>query len=409
MSNTLKEKYLKFKEINLYLFGLMFFASFDLAKIFLGIMIGCLLIDIFYYKEKLDCGNDKLRNFLIFLVIGGTLWNFCADFNYRAARAYLKINRYVIIIFYLYSLVKNNKIILRNFIISLAISYITLIFRGLNFYFIENKRERFANFEGVMDVALLTSVVGAFCFGNLIKIKELKYRILNGIILIFTLFLLVITQTRAALLALIAGMGVALIFNKNIKTIIVTCILGGALLIGFLQTPYSARFKSNTFNTKVALNNMSNGMRVEMWKNAIWRFKQHPIMGSGTKQDAKLFAEYVNNLPEETKVQKIYKAEFKKGFDDAHSMYLNSLTDNGIFIIIQLVFIFGVLPYILLKHREYLYAPALTGGLVAYCVFGVVWPIWRHGWDPMLLYLISSFIYCSTIFKKELDEDEING
>ena len=44
MKGTVKEKYLKFKEINLYLFGLSFFSNFDLAKIFLGIMIGCFII-----------------------------------------------------------------------------------------------------------------------------------------------------------------------------------------------------------------------------------------------------------------------------------------------------------------------------------------------------------------------------
>ena len=368
MKYTIKEKYLKFKEINLYLFGLSFFSNFDLAKVFLGIMIGCLVIDIFYYKEKLECGNNKLRNFLIFLILGGTIWNFCADFNYKAARAYLKINRYVIIVFYLYSLVKNNKMILRNFIISLTISYLTLIIRGINFYFIENKRERFGNFEGIMDVAVLVAVIGAFCFGNIIKFKELKYKLLNGIILFFTIFLLIITQTRAALLAFIVGIIGILIFNKNIKLILASCLLGSILVFCFLQTPYSTRFKSNTFNTKVTLSNMSNGLRVEMWKNAIWRFKQHPIMGSGTKQDEKLYREYVNNMPEETEIQIIYKQRFKIGYDDAHSMYFNSLTDNGLLLIAQLIFIFGILPYILSKNSEYLYSSGIMGGLISYCV-----------------------------------------
>lgn len=400
MKYTIKEKYLKFKEINLYLFGLSFFSNFDLAKVFLGIMIGCLVIDIFYYKEKLECGNNKLRNFLIFLILGGTIWNFCADFNYKAARAYLKINRYVIIVFYLYSLVKNNKMILRNFIISLTISYLTLIIRGINFYFIENKRERFGNFEGIMDVAVLVAVIGAFCFGNIIKFKELKYKLLNGIILFFTIFLLIITQTRAALLAFIVGIIGILIFNKNIKLILASCLLGSILVFCFLQTPYSTRFKSNTFNTKVTLSNMSNGLRVEMWKNAIWRFKQHPIMGSGTKQDEKLYREYVNNMPEETEIQIIYKQRFKIGYDDAHSMYFNSLTDNGLLLIAQLIFIFGILPYILSKNSEYLYSSGIMGGLISYCVFGIVWPLWRSGWDPMLVWLLVSLTCCSYFWEK---------
>lgn len=399
MNKSKKNIYTKFKEINLYLFGLSFFSNFDLAKIFLGIMILCLIVDIFYYKEKLDCGNNKLKNFIIFLVIGGSIWNFCADFNYRAARAYLKINRYAVIVFYAYSLIKNNKTILRNFIISLLISYTTLIIRGVNFYFIENKKERFGNFEGIMDVAVLTSVIGAFCFGNIIKIKGYKYKILNGLVLVFTLFLLVITQTRAALLAIIIGIVIGMISNKNLKVIVVSCILGGILLFGFLQTSYSTRFKKNTFNTERALNNMSNGLRVEMWKNAIWRFKQHPIMGSGTKQDAKLYVEYINNMPEETEVQKVYKQKFKEDYDDAHNMYLNSLTDNGAFIIVQIILMFGILPYILLKNDSFIYNIGLLGGLASYCAFGVAWPIFRHGWDPMFFWLIVAITCCGIKIK----------
>lgn len=403
MKSSAKEKYLKFKEINLYLFGLSFFSNFDLAKVFLGIMIGCLVIDIFYYKEKLECGNNKLRNFLIFLVLGGTIWNFCADFNYRAARAYLKINRYVIIVFYLYSLVKNNKIILRNFIIFLTISYITLIIRGINFYFIENRRDRFGNFEGIMDVAVLVAVIGAFCFGNIIKFKELKYKLLNGIILFFTIFLLIITQTRAALLAFIVGIIGILIFNKNIKLILASCLLGSILVFGFLQTPYSARFKSNTFNTKVTLSNMSNGLRIEMWKNAIWRFKQHPIMGSGTKQDKKLFDEYVYKNYGNSQIEKIYKNDLLTKFDDAHCMYLNSLTDNGLFTLFQFILILGIIPLILLKNSKYIYGMSLFGGILAYDIFGVVWPLWRHGWDPMLLWLLISLTCCSYLLEEDDD------
>ena len=106
-------------------------------------------------------------------------------------------------------------------------------------------------------------------------------------------------------------------------------------------------------------------------------------------------------MPEKTEVQKVYKQVFKEGFNDAHSMYLNSLTDNGIFFIVQLIFIFGVLPFILLKNRNYLYNLGLVGGLLSYYTFGVVWPIWRHGWNPMLFWLLVSFVCCGIEFKSE--------
>ena len=203
------------------------------------------------------------------------------------------------------------------------------------------------------------------------------------------------------MLALIGAAGCMLIFNKNLKLIIASFVLGCLLLFGFMQTPQARRFKTNTFNVKVSTNNMSNGLRVEMWKNAIWRFKQHPIMGSGTKQDKKLFDEYVHKNYNNSEVEKIYKNELLNKFDDAHCMYLNVLTDNGLFFLVQLIFIFIALPYILIINKNYKYRLPLVGGLSAYYIFGVVWPIWRHGWDPMLLWTLAALTCCSYIYEEK--------
>ena len=191
------------------------------------------------------------------------------------------------------------------------------------------------------------------------------------------------------------------IFNKNIKLIVITGILGSLLLFGFMQTPQARRFRTNTFNVKVSTDNMSNGLRVEMWKSAIWRFKQHPIMGSGTKQDDKLFDEYAKNLPETTKTEKIFKETLREKFNDAHSMYLNGLTDNGSFFLVHLIFLFFVLPYVLIVNKNYKYRLPLVGGLSAYCIYGVAWALWRHGWNPMLLWLIVALTCCGYLWKNK--------
>ena len=124
-------------------------------------------------------------------------------------------------------------------------------------------------------------------------------------------------------------------------------------------------------------------------------------MGSGTKQDYELFNKYVEKMPETTKTEKIYKEVFKNGFDDAHCMYLNALTDNGLFFLVQLVFIFIALPYTLIINKNYKYRLSLVGGLSAYYIFGVAWPIWRHGWDPMLLWLLAALVCCGNLHDKE--------
>lgn len=396
-----KEKYMQVKEIILYLFGLSFFTNFDIAKIILQIMAVFLLIDIFYFKEKLECGSEKLKKFILFLVIGGVIWNFCADFNYKAARAYFKINRYFIIVFYLYSLVKYKRDILKKFIISLILSYLILFIQGIKFY-LEHKYlsyYRFDTFEGVMEVAVLVSTIGTFAFGQIIQQNNKKIKLIGLAILLISCFLLIITQTRAALLSFIGAIGIMLILNRNLKVLITSFLVGIFFLFIFFQTPQAERFKTNLFNIKITTNNMSNGLRVEMWKNAIWRFQQHPIMGSGTKQGYELFEEYVENMPEETKTQKIYKETFETGYDDAHSMYLNALTDSGIFAFFQFSLLLVILPYILIRNKNYKYRISLFGSLIVFDIFGVVWPLWRHGWSPMFLWMLVSLICLAPIYE----------
>lgn len=87
-----KEKFLKLKEIVLYILGVSLFINFNITKISLGFIFVFILIDIFYFKEKMEFGNKKLRKLVLFFIGVGILWNFLADFNYRAVRAFLKIN-----------------------------------------------------------------------------------------------------------------------------------------------------------------------------------------------------------------------------------------------------------------------------------------------------------------------------
>lgn len=408
MININREKYLKLEEIVLYLFGISFFTNFDIAKGLLYLMLLFLMIDVFYFKEKLDCGNEKLKKFILFLVLGGTIWNFCADFNYKAARAYFKINRYFILVFYLYSLVKYKKEILRNFLISLLVSYGILFIQGINFYRTHRSLSyyRLDVFEGVMDVALLVPVVGAFSIGQIIENKNYKYKAISTLVLCGTIFLLMLTQTRAALLAIIIAIIGMIVISKNLKIILITMLGGVLILFCFLQMPQARRFKENTFNVKVTTDNMSNGLRVEMWKNAIWRFKQRPIMGSGTKQGYDLFAEYVKNMPEETETQKIYKETFENGFDDAHSMYLNLMTDSGIFSFVQFSFILLILPYILLKNKNYQYRLSLLGSLIVFATYGLVWPLWRHSWNPLLLWGIVALVVVGNLEKRRVEDEK---
>ena len=395
-----KEKFLKLKEIVLYILGVSLFINFNITKISLGFIFVFILIDIFYFKEKMEFGNKKLRKLVLFFIGVGILWNFLADFNYRAVRAFLKINQYFIITFYLYSLVKEKKEILRKFIISIGIGYLLLFFNGINTYFLKKDISRFEGYLGIMSTALISSIITVFSFGGILESKSKKIKIFSIFLCASSLFLLVISQTRAALLAVILSCFILVVINKNIKLLLLSCISGMVLLLIFFQTPYSNRFKKNTFNVERTVQNTSNGLRVEMWKNAIWRYSQHPITGTGTKQDKKLFDKYVDMMPEDTKVQRYYKSIFEKGFDDAHSMYLNNLVYHGVFSIFQFLIFLPYFLIVLIKNLEFKYRLATFGALISYCIYGVVWPLWRGGADPVFLWVILAITGCSCLKNK---------
>lgn len=392
-----KENYFKIKEIFLYLLGVGLFINMDVIKISLGFIFIFLLIDLFYFKENLEFGDKKLKKIILAFILIGIFWNFIANFDYRAVRAFMKINKYFIITFYLYGLVKEKRDVLRNFIISIGIGYFILLFKGIDMYFIQKNMSRFGGYLGIMPTALISSIVATFSFGRILEAKNLKEKGISILILITSLFLLVISQTRAALLAVIISFIVALIIKKDLKILCISIITGVVALMIFFQTPYSARFKENTFNTKITMNNASNGLRVEMWKSALWRFSQHPITGTGTKQDKPLFNKYIESMPEQNQVQKYYKEALKRSFDDAHSMYLNNLVYHGIFSIFQFFILLVFIPITLIKNTKFEYRISIFGALLAYSIYGAVWALWRGGVDPVILWVMVAIAGCNSL------------
>lgn len=411
----MKEKYFKFKEIVLYLFGLSCFINFKVAKGFIVAMIILLIIDRFYFKEKLECGSEKLKKFLLIFIIGGTIWNFLARFDYRAARNFFRLNEYLVVIFYLYPLVKRDKKVLRNFIISLILSFIPCIWRGImglhkiNLTAWLRKGYRLSGVVGttnhntIFETAVLSMLFATFSFGQFFD-KNNKYsKIISVVLFPLSLLILLMTQTKSGFVGFIIGAIAVIFMTADIKKIV------GAIVIttlGIFLIYNSSNFQSTrTYwwiqQTFVKHNLEANIARKVMIENAIWRIKQHPIMGSGTKRDDKLFKEYVKNMPENTPQQKEIKGYFKSGYNDAHNMYLNGISDNGIFYIFNLTLMFLIMPYILIKNKNYIYRYACMGGLVSYYVFGLFWPTWRHGWDPLFFYIVVSIGICSTIWKED--------
>ena len=380
-----REQYNRLEEIVLYVFGLSLFINEKLMSNLPFLMIAFLIIRKFVYKEKLECGNERLKKFLIFFLVVGTCWNFIGGMSYKPARAFLKMERYLVLVFYIYPMVKREKKILRNFLIVSILGYLYLLKVVVVQYF--QNIDRVPGIEDVNTTGLIGAVVGSIAGSMAIGEEKTLKKIGYTLLLVSGIFVTIATKGRGPLVSIFVALFFSLVIyifvKKKFKNILITILIGILTLTLFYKTIPQEKLNrfNNIFNTEQSVNNSSNGLRVEMWKNAIWRAKQKPIFGSGTKFDKdKLFQKYIENMPEETNVQKYYKGMMRKNFDDAHNMYLNALVDNGAFILMLLILWFGIPGYLLFKIKdiEDKNMPiAYIIGIISFEAQGLFWPIWR--------------------------------
>lgn len=404
-----RKKIEKIEEIVLCLLGFSLFMGYNFVKILIPIIIILLFLRKKIFKEKLCCGNEKIKKYILLYIFIGMIWNLFGGMTYKTVRSFIKISRYIPILFFLYPLFKKNIKYLKEFLFCSFISFILLFFIIIKQY--TNGVYRVPGIEGINPTGTMGAIVASFSFGLFLEKKKTLEKI--GYLLIFILgsFIPIATKGRAPFIGLILSILVMSLLDiykkRNIKKILITLVslvVALTLIVKIVPNNKFDRFK-NIFNTEETIANGSNGIRIELWKNAIWRFKQKPIFGSGTKNDDGLFQEYVKNMPDQTKIEKQYKNIIATGgFNDAHNMYLNNMTDNGIFSIMTFGLWFGIPGYLFIlkfkKNKGELLIGSI-GGIIVYLVVGCFWMLWRM---PEQLYFWILF----TIFLHDINKTKEN-
>ncbi len=409
-----KEIFNKIEDIVLYLLGISIFLDYRYTKMLVPVVIILLLLRKILYKEKLECGNENIKKFIIFYIVVGTVWNFFGGMSYKPARNFLKMARYIPFLFFMYPIFKRDIGTLRRFLICSLISYGILLQKVIKeFIGFQSPWERAAGFEGISVTGDIGAMVSVFSFGLFISEKKWLKKIVYLVVFISGIFITIATQGRAPLLSVLLGAGfiIALeIYSKiELKKLLVA--IGLIILVSFIGVKtipesYKDRFET-TFKTEKTIENTSNGLRLEMWKIGLKRVKENPVLGSGTKYDRdNLFRRFAEELPENTEVDRNYKYQLLNlGFNDAHSMYINAMVDNGIFMIVLFVVWFGIPGYLTLKFyknlKEKRYFLGALGGIVSFLTIGAFWMLWRmqeqmYFWVLLVILLISVY--------KEIDE-----
>lgn len=410
-----KEIFNKIEDIVLYLLGISIFLDYRYSKMLVPIVIILIFLRKVLYKEKLECGNENIKKIIIFYIIVGTVWNFFGGMSYKPARNFLKMARYIPFLFFIYPIFKRNIDTLKRFLICSLISY-GILFQKVIKEFIDFQYpwERVAGFEGISVTGDVGAIVSVFSFGLFIDEKKWLKKIVYLVVFLSGIFITIATQGRAPLLSILLGVGfitVLEIYSKiELRKMLV--VIGVIILVSFIGAKtipegYKDRFET-TFKTEKTIKNASNGLRLEMWKIGLKRVKENPILGSGTKYDRdNLFRKFAEELPGNTEVDKNYKYQLLNlGFNDAHSMYINAMVDNGIFVIVLFVIWFGIPGYLTLKFcknlKEKRYFLGALGGIVSFLIIGAFWMLWRmqeqmYFWFLLAILLISVY--------KEVDEN----
>lgn len=392
----------------LYLYTVVFFINYDISKTVLTPMIIILVGRKLLFREKLNCGSEKLKKFLLFFIIGGCLWSFIAAFNYRDSRAFLKVSREIILPFYIYPLFNRDRDLLKKVLYLMIPGF--LLMAGKTFHYaVVNPGKSAFGFEGVSITRIMGMMGVTFSFGFLAS-KQRKKRgyIIGGLFFLLSFGIVILSQSRAGMVAIAGAIVTTIILQRINVKVIVAILISATLLLTAAPDRVTDKFKT-TFNVEMTKSNFSNYARVEMWKNAVWRIKQHPVKGGGIISDHKLFEEYADNMPESTEIERFFKNKIiNGGFNDAHNMYLNIFTAHGMFSVVHLILLFGIIPTLLIRNLrdEKLdsFEKSLNLGigttLVSFYIYGLFWSIWKGNWSRMEFWFLVALLCCIS-FKKE--------
>lgn len=409
MNKLNREKFSKLEEGVLYFYGLVFFINYDLSKMLLIPMILVLGLRKVIYKERLNCGNNKLKKFLLLFIIGGCIWSFMAKFNYRDTRAFLKISREMILPFYIYPILDRDRSVLRKMLYIMVSSFLVMAGKTFHYAIFINPKGNAFGFENFYITRMMGMTMTTFSLGWLLIKKNTKKETLIAVLMFLIGFgVIIVSKSRAGLVAVAGAMVMTFIVSKvDLKKVL---LIGLACVGLLLMSPETAKNRfETTFDTEMTVVNQSNYLRIEMWKNALWRIKQHPIRGGGIRSDQELFKEYANNMPESTEMERFFKEKIVNGgFNDAHNMYLNIITANGIFSITHFILMFGIIPTLLIRNlkddRLTTFERSMNLGIgatfISFYIYGLFWSIWGGNWSRMEFWFLVALL-CSISFGRE--------
>ena len=322
--------------------------EFPLGQKFLDLLFIAVLIGIFVNKKAFTINNNSIIIGLYLLISYFSLWISSTNFSLPAPittqnQLLIQWKSYAVMIG-LYYLALNSLRDEGQHKILIAIMAVVILFISIRTYrsftvdasFVEGNR-MVGPFETVLlDSNHFAAFIVSYCsffLGFLLFDKDKWRRLLSLATVLLGLFPLFFSYSRGAYAA---AMGVLVFFGLVKKRSLL--ILALVLFISW-QTLLPATVVERIKMTKTEEGQLegSAGVRLDLWSHAMDVFKKNPIFGVG-------WGGFRFTVPEELR------------FKDAHSLYLKTLSEQGIIGLILLLFIF----LLALRSGQKLFKTAIT-------------------------------------------------
>lgn len=332
------------------------------------ILLGLGVLKIIFFKDEIKKINKKVYGMFLVIFIIGIITNFFAS-KIDGINAFINENsKFLYSMFLPLFLEKKERI---DYIINIGIIIFCIgIFWNKNFI-LDGTYERQ---RGVLLLGIVFIIINFL--ENFLK-KEYK-KLYSLPIIILSCYTMVVLNSRMAVLVIIGCVSLyclfILFFRKEYKVykVFIMLFLGAFLTFVSLPNSYKEHLKTS-FYTK---NNGSNEARIIMWKAGVDIFKNNPILGIGTapKTAKKELVKYVeNNMKDHWLAYDFIK---NQPYSRLHSMYIDFFVQNGIFGILYLLLLFGIIPLEFYKKRHETIATSAFFSILGFYIYGITWSIW---------------------------------
>lgn len=350
----------------LYIISVFFNSKLNMKIGYILLVLG--ILKLIFFKEDIKKIDKKVYGAFSILFLIGIITNLLVGRDSGINYFIRENSKFIYSSFLLLFLKDRTEKINISIYLGLILLCIGVIFK--NDWFLGNYTRQ----RGVLILGIIYIIINFL--ENFLK-KEYK-KLYSLPVIILSCYTMVVLNSRMAVLVIIGCVSLyclfILFFRREYKVykVFILMFLGAFLTFISLPNSYKEHLKTS-FYTK---NNGSNEARIIMWKAGVNIFKENPILGIGTapKTAKKELVEYVeNNMKDHWLAYEFIK---NQSYSRLHSMYIDFFVQNGIFGVLYLLLLFGIIPVEFYKKRYETVTTSAFFSILGFYIYGITWSIW---------------------------------